>query len=99
MGNPKSGLYEQIYETVKRVPAGRVATYGQIARVAGIGQQARLVGYALRNLPEGSRVPWHRVINAQGRIKPGLPGRRARHPAPVAGGGGRGIQLHRQDQP
>jgi methylated-DNA-protein-cysteine methyltransferase-like protein len=45
-----------------------VATYGQIAAVAGLRSQARLVGYALHVLPEGSRTPWHRVINARGQI-------------------------------
>jgi methylated-DNA-protein-cysteine methyltransferase-like protein len=45
-----------------------VATYGQIAALCGLAGQARQVGYALHGLPENSRVPWHRVINAQGRI-------------------------------
>jgi methylated-DNA-protein-cysteine methyltransferase-like protein len=45
-----------------------VATYGQIATLAGFPRQPRLVGYALHALPRGTMVPWHRVINAQGRI-------------------------------
>jgi len=53
---------------VAAIPHGRVATYGQIARLAGLGGQARRVGYALAALPSGSRVPWHRVVNASGRI-------------------------------
>jgi len=55
---------------VRRIPRGRVATYGQVARVAGLPRQARLVGYALNALPDGrvTRVPWQRVINAQGRV-------------------------------
>jgi methylated-DNA-protein-cysteine methyltransferase-like protein len=53
---------------VRRIPRGRVATYGQIAQLAGLGRQARLVGYAMSALPRGTRVPWHRVINAQGAI-------------------------------
>jgi len=61
-------LYERIYAEVKRIPRGRVATYGQIAFLAGLGRQPRLIGYALHSLPEGSRVPWHRVINAKGMI-------------------------------
>ncbi len=63
-----SGTYSRIYAAVARVPRGRVATYGQIARVAGLPGHARMVGYALAALSEGSRVPWHRVINAAGRI-------------------------------
>ncbi len=58
--------YERIYAVVSRIPRGRVATYGQVARLAGLAGQARLVGYALSALGTRSRVPWHRVINAQG---------------------------------
>jgi methylated-DNA-protein-cysteine methyltransferase-like protein len=58
----------RIYAVVSRIPRGRVATYGQIARLAGIPDQARLVGYALAALPDRSRLPWHRVINAKGGI-------------------------------
>lgn len=53
---------------VRRIPRGRVATYGQIARLAGLPRQPRLVGYTLHALAPGSDVPWHRVINAAGRI-------------------------------
>jgi len=60
--------YQRIYATVRRIPRGRVSTYGAIARVAGLDGQARQVGYALSALPAGSSVPWHRVINAQGRL-------------------------------
>ena len=74
MEKDKSRLYELIYQTVMRVPRGKVATYGQIARLAGLGRHARLVGYALHNLPPGSEVPWQRVINAQGRISLGSRG-------------------------
>jgi len=57
-----------IHRIVSRIPRGRVATYGQIAKLAGIPRQARRVGYALRTLPEGSAVPWQRVVNASGEI-------------------------------
>jgi methylated-DNA-protein-cysteine methyltransferase-like protein len=60
--------HERIYAAVRRIPVGRVATYGQIAILAGFPRQPRLVGYALHALPRGTTVPWHRVINAQGRI-------------------------------
>jgi methylated-DNA-protein-cysteine methyltransferase-like protein len=59
---------QRIYAAVSRIPRGRVATYGQVARLANLPGQARLVGYALAALPDGSRVPWHRVINARGQI-------------------------------
>ena len=53
---------------VRRIPRGRVATYGQVAELAGMPRQPRVVGYALHSLPNGTPVPWHRVINAQGRV-------------------------------
>lgn len=69
-----SSSYRRIYEAVKKIPRGRVATYGQIARVAGLARQARQVGYALSQLTRDD-VPWHRVINAKGEISPrGEPG-------------------------
>ena len=61
--------YTRIYELVRQIPAGKVATYGQIAGVVG-GCTARMVGYAMAALPEGSDVPWQRVINAKGKISP-----------------------------
>jgi len=60
--------YERIYAAVRRVPRGVVATYGQIAELAGIPRQARRIGYALSALPPDSNVPWHRVINSRGEI-------------------------------
>ena len=65
-----SSSYQRIYAAVRRIPRGRVSTYGAIARVAGLGGagHARQVGYALSALPTGTSVPWHRVINAQGRL-------------------------------
>jgi methylated-DNA-protein-cysteine methyltransferase-like protein len=60
----------RIYEVVSRIPKGKVATYGQVATLAGMRGHARQVGYALHDLPEGSSVPWHRVINARGEISP-----------------------------
>ena len=63
-----AGSHQRIYAVVRRIPAGRVATYGEIATRAGLPGQARLVGYALSALPASSLVPWHRVINARGEI-------------------------------
>jgi methylated-DNA-protein-cysteine methyltransferase-like protein len=62
------GRWKRIYAVVRRIPRGRVATYGQVARLAGIGRDPRQVGYALHVLPRHSLVPWHRVINARGEI-------------------------------
>ena len=64
---PQSNTYAQIYAVIRGIPPGRAASYGQIARLAGI-PGARQVGYALHALPEGSTVPWHRVVNAKGMI-------------------------------
>lgn len=66
-----AGEYERIYAVIRRIPRGRVATYGQVAALAGLPGQARRAGYALSALPEGSRVPWHRVVNASGGISTG----------------------------
>ena len=58
----------RIWATVRDIPEGSVASYGQIAEIAGIRRGARQVGYALRQLPPKSDVPWHRVIRNTGRI-------------------------------
>lgn len=63
-----ASTYERIYRAVRKIPKGRVATYGDIAELAGFPGRARQVGYALHALPNGSSVPWHRIINASGRI-------------------------------
>jgi methylated-DNA-protein-cysteine methyltransferase-like protein len=60
--------YQQIYDLVQQIPPGQVATYGQIADLLGLFGQARQVGYALHRLSPDSSVPWHRVVNAQGKI-------------------------------
>jgi methylated-DNA-protein-cysteine methyltransferase-like protein len=66
--------WDRIHAAVRRIPRGRVATYGQIARLAGLPGHARQVGYALHALPEGTPVPWHRVVNARGLVSPGSVG-------------------------
>ena len=65
-----SETYTRIWAVVRRIPRGRVATYGQVAELAGFPRHARAVGYALHALQEGSRVPWQRVINARGDVSP-----------------------------
>ncbi len=69
-------LFEQIHSIVQLIPPGRVATYGQIARLLGMTRGARTVGWALRSVPEGRDIPWQRVINARGTIsfRPNSPG-------------------------
>lgn len=66
--------YDRIYAVVARIPRGRVATYGQVATLAGIPNGARQVGYALAALNSGSRLPWHRVVNAAGSVSLRVPG-------------------------
>jgi methylated-DNA-protein-cysteine methyltransferase-like protein len=63
----REGLHERIYEIVRQIPPGRVATYGQIARIVG-GCTPRLVGYAMAAVPFWVDVPWHRVINSKGEV-------------------------------
>lgn len=60
--------YDRIYSVVKQIPSGQVATYGQIADLAGLYGKARLVGYALFRVNIDDDIPWHRVVNAQGEI-------------------------------
>jgi methylated-DNA-protein-cysteine methyltransferase-like protein len=64
----KRNTFKIIYAIVSKIPSGKVATYGQIASIASPGLPARVVGYALHGLPEGSDIPWHRVINSKGKI-------------------------------
>lgn len=61
-------VFERIYEVVKSIPMGRVATYGQVAMLAGNPRWARVVGYALHNNPDPSTIPCHRVVNREGRV-------------------------------
>jgi len=60
--------HERIYRVIRAIPAGRVITYGRVARAAGLAGQARLAGYALHALDPDSAVPWQRVVNAKGGI-------------------------------
>lgn len=61
-------LARQILQVVALIPYGKVASYGQIARMAGLPKHARLVGYVLKHLDSEAEIPWHRVINSQGKI-------------------------------
>ena len=67
--------YETIWRVVSRIPRGRVASYGQVAAIAGFPRRARLVGRALSQAPEQLHLPWHRVVGASGRLAlpPGSP--------------------------
>jgi methylated-DNA-protein-cysteine methyltransferase-like protein len=67
VSNSKSKIFNLILNTVRKIPRGKVATYGQIATIVGT-QNPRLVGYALASLNENTDVPWFRVINSQGKI-------------------------------
>ena len=68
MAKTGNRFFEQVYQVVRRIPPGKVATYGQVARMLGKPRGARTVGWALHSMPEGSDVPWQRVINARGII-------------------------------
>lgn len=62
------GAYARIYAVVRRIPKGRVASYGQVAELAGLPRAARQVGYAMAALAPNARVPWQRVVNARGEV-------------------------------
>ena len=66
--NVPGGSRERIWTVVAAIPAGRVATYGQVAELAGLPRAARLVGRTMSRLPPDTRLPWHRVINAAGAV-------------------------------
>ncbi|HZN02142.1 MAG TPA: MGMT family protein [Candidatus Polarisedimenticolia bacterium] len=73
--HPGRGAFPAIYAVVARIPRGRIATYGQVARMAGMPGAARTVGWAMAALPNrgriaGRAIPWHRVLNAQGGVSP-----------------------------
>lgn len=59
---------QALYIALSQVPAGKVITYGQLASLAGLGRAARWVGSQLKKLPEGTSLPWHRVLNHSGRL-------------------------------
>ncbi len=59
---------QRIWQVVMAIPAGKVASYGEVAQMAGLGRQARFVGKALGMLPQGHDVPWHRVLRTTGQI-------------------------------
>lgn len=61
-------LAQRIWQVVAAIPVGRVCSYGEVAKRAGLPGYARYVGTVLKQLPEGSKLPWFRVINSQGRI-------------------------------
>ena len=65
--SPYNSLYGKIYDVVRQIPAGKVATYGQIAKIVGF-CTPRMVGYAMAALPHGVNVPWQRVVNHKGEI-------------------------------
>ena len=68
MSRTQTSNYERIYRVVKQIPPGKVATYGDVASLAGLAGCARQVGYALHALAAGSRLPWQRVVNARGEV-------------------------------
>jgi methylated-DNA-protein-cysteine methyltransferase-like protein len=75
--NDKQNFYDEVFEIVKKIPKGRVTSYGRIAILLGRPRAARAVGYALSSLPKipNQTIPWQRVINSKGTISSGEPGR------------------------
>lgn len=78
-----TNTFEKIYEVVKQIPEGTVASYGQVAALAGNRRWARVVGYALHVNPDPEHIPCHRVVTKEGRVSPAF----------AFGGGNRQIEL------
>jgi methylated-DNA-protein-cysteine methyltransferase related protein len=78
----RAGFFDNVYALVRRIPRGKVATYGQIARWLGAPRSARVVGWAMHGTPRGARVPWQRVVQQGGSLSPTVcpadPGRQRR---------------------
>ena len=68
MSESEKAAKNRVFTIVSSIPRGQVASYGQIARLAGMPSHARLVGRILSKLPAGTKLPWHRVVNSQGKI-------------------------------
>ncbi len=68
MAESQKSSQERVWQIVRAIPKGKVATYGQVAALAGMPAHSRLVGRILSQLPPGTRLPWHRVLNSQGKI-------------------------------
>ncbi|MCM1216975.1 MAG: MGMT family protein [Lachnospiraceae bacterium] len=79
----EASAFERIYEVVKQIPCGQVATYGQIAALAGNRRWARVVGYALHVNPDPENIPCYRVVNREGRVSEAF----------AFGGGNRQVEL------
>lgn len=73
MARRKAGNWNYIYTKVKRIPRGRVITYGQLAKLLRVPGGARTVGFAMAGCPSGRGIPWHRVVGAGGRLLPREP--------------------------
>lgn len=66
--DPAQARRTALYLTLNQVPEGKVVSYGQLAELAGLGRAARFVGRTLSQLPQGTSLPWHRVIGAGGKV-------------------------------
>jgi methylated-DNA-protein-cysteine methyltransferase related protein len=73
MAKKNTGGWDYIYQAVKRIPRGRVVTYGRLARLLHVPGGARTVGFAMAGCPSGYGIPWHRVVGAGGRLLPHEP--------------------------
>ena len=83
----EQSTFEKIYEVVKQIPYGQVATYGQIAAIAGNKRWARVVGYALHVNPDPDHIPCYRVVNKEGRVSDAF----------AFGGGNRQVELLKEE--
>ena len=68
MTDSPANKQQRIWQVISQIPRGYIASYGQVAAQAGLPNAARFVGHVLKNLPADSKLPWHRVVNAQRKI-------------------------------
>jgi methylated-DNA-protein-cysteine methyltransferase-like protein len=100
MPDKSDSYFRRVWAVVRRIPQGKVATYGAVARAAGFPRAARQVAWALRGAPRSLRLPWHRVLGAGGRILlPGEAGleQRLRLQAEGVGFSGRRVRMERHE--
>lgn len=93
----EKNTFETIYAVLEQIPRGKAASYGQVAELAGNRRWARVVGYALHAIPQGSHIPWHRVVKKDGEVFGGAESPGGRYQTELLKAEGVGFQNGRVD--